>query len=494
MTTVLIVFLLACAASVVGTRLVMRLAWHFGVVDRPDGVRRLHARPTPRLGGVAIYAAFVLPLALLFCAGRWTLMAGVLHEHLRQFAGLLAGASCALLLGVVDDVLNLRAGWKLVWQIVIGTLATAAGFGIHVLSVPFGGAVSLGPLAHPVTVLWFVACMNAINFLDGLDGLATGASLFVGLTLFLVCLHGGNWLGLVLMAAFSGAALGFLFFNFPPARIFLGDSGSMLLGFLVAAISLLGATMKAEAAVALLVPVVALGLPVFDTSLAILRRWYHRVPLATPDRGHVHHVLVSMGYSPRRAVLALYGVCIVLGLAALLITVGRNEVVMLVTGALAITAFMSIRLFSGMTPAKVAARVLDDQRRRGDLSRAWAIVDRATRRMAAAGDADGVWRACRDALAESGLGCCGVTLRLAEGGREFAWAPGAAPAAPGRRDRLTLRMVLASSGRDVGLLCVEDCGIDAAATPEIIGLLVRLRDGLAEHLERIAASERSAES
>lgn len=493
MTTVLIVFLLACAAASAGTMLVARLAWRLGVVDRPDGVRHLHARPTPRLGGVAIYAAFVLPLALLFFAGRWTLLAGVLHEHLRQSVCLLAGATCALLLGVADDVLNLRAAWKFLWQVVIGSVAYAGGFTIDAVSVPFDGAISLGVFAYPATVLWFVACMNAINFLDGLDGLATGASLFVGMTLFLVCLHAGNWLGLVLMASFSGAALGFLFFNFPPARIFLGDSGSMLLGFLLAAISLLGATMKAEAAVALLIPVVALGLPVFDTSLAILRRWYHRVPLSTPDRGHVHHVLVSMGYSPRRAVLALYGVCILLGAAALLITVGRNEVVMLVTGALAITAFMSIRLFSGMTPGKVVARVVADQRRRQDLSRAWSVVDRATRRMAAARSVDEVWASCRDALGETGLGCTAVTLRLAAdpGGRE--WRPADSPSACGAGDRLTLRLELVRGGRELGVLSLEVCGMDASAVPEIAGLFGRLRDGLAEHVERVAAPGRSAQ-
>ena len=184
--------------------------------------------------------------------------------------------------------------------------------------------------------------MNAVNLMDGLDGLAAGVCLFVSLTLFLVSLHFRNVLAMLLMSCFSGAVFGFLLFNFYPAKIFLGDSGSMLLGFLVGALSLIGSTRKAETAIALLIPVVALGVPIFDTSLTILRRWYKKFPIGSPDRQHIHHVLLSMGYSHPRAVLTLYVTTMVLGGAALLYL--RHPIVFLALGLTVFPVAFAINL------------------------------------------------------------------------------------------------------------------------------------------------------
>jgi UDP-GlcNAc:undecaprenyl-phosphate GlcNAc-1-phosphate transferase len=268
MTTILMAFILAFLVAVVATRIVIELALRWGVVDKPDGYRKVHKQSTPRLGGLAVYMAFLAPLAALSLFPSVSTVSELLLnlETFPKLVGLVVGGTLALVLGIVDDVFDLRPRWKLLWQIVIACVVYTTGFKIEGIGNPFGGdSIWLGNLSIPITVFWFVACMNAVNLLDGIDGLAAGASVFVGLTLFLVSLLFSNILGMFLMACLSGAAMGFLVFNFPPARIFLGDSGSLLLGFLIAALSLMGATLKTSTAVALFVPVVALGLPIFGT-------------------------------------------------------------------------------------------------------------------------------------------------------------------------------------------------------------------------------------
>ena len=273
MTTCLAVFVVSFLLAAILTNGVRMSASTLGLVDKPDNFRKLHKRAVPRLGGIGIFLAFFIPLAFLYFFHRNPVSDLLLYRPI-QLAGLLGGSALALLVGLVDDLRDLRAGWKLLFQIIAASIAWATGLSIEAISNPFGGPLVLGLYSYPVTVLWFVICMNAVNLMDGLDGLAAGVCLFVSLTLFLVSLHFRNVLAMLLMSCFSGAVFGFLLFNFYPAKIFLGDSGSMLLGFLVGALSLIGSTRKAETAIALLIPVVALGVPIFDTSLTILRRWY----------------------------------------------------------------------------------------------------------------------------------------------------------------------------------------------------------------------------
>jgi UDP-GlcNAc:undecaprenyl-phosphate GlcNAc-1-phosphate transferase len=201
------------------------------------------------------------------------------------------------------------------------------------VSNPFGGAFQLGWLALPVTLFWFLGCMNAINLIDGMDGLAAGVVFFASGTLFAASLLFGNLPTAILCAALAGTVLGFLFFNFHPASIFLGDSGSLLLGFLLACIGLRGAQ-KSQMVVALLIPVVALGLPIFDTALAVVRRRLKALPISCSDRQHIHHKLLDMGLSRRRAVLILYAACLGFGGLALLMAAARS--------ILAATAFISL--------------------------------------------------------------------------------------------------------------------------------------------------------
>jgi len=291
-------------------------------MDHPDGFRKLQKRPVPRLGGLAVYAAF-------FCA----LSAGALVpcKHGRpaiDLAGsevwaLFLGGTASVLLGAWDDVRGLRARWKLLALAGISCAMYAAGYRIDAVSTPFGAPLQLGVLAFPVTVFWFLGCMNAMNLIDGLDGLATGVCACVATTVLIASLMFGNTTAAVLSSALVGASLGFLVFNFTPASIFLGDSGSYLLGFLIASIGLRGAE-KSSTVVALTIPLIAVGLPVMDTALAILRRWSRALPLSTCDRQHIHHKLLNAGFSQRQAVLLMYVGCIVLASFALLLTATRN--------------------------------------------------------------------------------------------------------------------------------------------------------------------------
>jgi UDP-GlcNAc:undecaprenyl-phosphate GlcNAc-1-phosphate transferase len=228
-------------------------------------------------------------------------------------------------LGFVDDVRGIRSLYKLLAQVAVAVLAFSCGFRIEHISLPFLGTAQMGIFALPVTVLWIVGIVNAVNLIDGLDGLAGGVVFFAALTNFVVAHISGNVFVAALMACVLGAVLGFLFYNFNPARIFMGDSGSYFLGFVLATSAIsAGQDQKTTTTVALLVPIIALGVPIFDTLFAIVRRFLERRPLFAPDRSHIHHRLVDMGMTQRRAVLVLYGASIALAVAAIVVSLGRD--------------------------------------------------------------------------------------------------------------------------------------------------------------------------
>ena len=275
----------------------------------------------PRLGGIAIALASACTLLMLLRVESSVGMV-VQAEPLRVL-GLLGGALIVFVVGVLDDTRRVRALYKLYAQVAAATLAYLCGFRIDAISTSLGNSVSMGIFGLPVTILWIVGIVNAINLIDGLDGLAAGIVFFAGrLTTFVVAYISGNVLVAVVMASTLGAVVGFLFFNFNPARIFMGDSGSYFLGFLLGTSSIGG--YKASTAVALLVPMIALGVPIFDTCFTVVRRFIERRPLFSPDRGHIHHRLLDMGLTHRRAVLTLYGVSIVFTVTAIAISVGRE--------------------------------------------------------------------------------------------------------------------------------------------------------------------------
>jgi UDP-GlcNAc:undecaprenyl-phosphate/decaprenyl-phosphate GlcNAc-1-phosphate transferase len=316
-----VVWALMIAIAVVATLtpLVRLLALRLGAVS-PSGGRHVHERSIPRLGGIAMVVAFFAPLLILWRADA--VIGAVLDQESLRLVGLFGGGLLMCAVGVIDDTRGLRALHKLCAQIAVALFAYRCGFSIHTVYVPFVGDLAMGVFAVPVTVLWIVGVVNAVNLIDGLDGLAAGVVFFAAITNLLVAWLGGAVFIALLSAATAGAVLGFLFYNFNPARIFMGDSGSYFLGFVLAVTSLI--SQKASTAVSLLVPVVALGVPIIDTLFAMVRRILERRPVFSPDRGHIHHRLLDMGITHRRAVLIIYGFSVAFTVAALGISIGRS--------------------------------------------------------------------------------------------------------------------------------------------------------------------------
>jgi UDP-GlcNAc:undecaprenyl-phosphate GlcNAc-1-phosphate transferase len=338
MVTVLTVFLLAALVALVVTPPVSAAARRLGVLDRPSE-RKVHGEPIPRAGGVAIFVAVAVSLGAPFLYGT------SLSEHVSWDAPRLAfwlGALLVFGLGLWDDVKRLRPRVKLLIQVGGALVAYLGGARIHGLVLPWGPAWELGWLSLPVTVFWFVLLMNAMNLIDGLDGLAAGVSLFACVVLGTLCVTAGRMVEAFGFAAIAGACLGFLRYNFNPASVFMGDSGAYLLGYLMAGMSILG-SLKSQAAVAILIPIVALGVPLMDTMLATVRRFLLGAGVFKADRDHLHHRLVRMGFTHQRAVLVIYGVTVGLGVVSLVLVYLRDFRAGLVLLLLGVIAVLAIR-------------------------------------------------------------------------------------------------------------------------------------------------------
>jgi UDP-GlcNAc:undecaprenyl-phosphate GlcNAc-1-phosphate transferase len=322
MRTYIAAFVASAVVAAILTPLIRFLAIRVGAVSPPGG-RHIHRAAIPRLGGIAIFVAFLVPVASLFFIDSGVGL--IVFKQGAQAVGLIVGASAMALVGVIDDTRGLRAIYKLAVQVVVACVAFGCGLRIEVITLPVFGNVAMGVFALPATVLWITGIVNAVNLIDGLDGLAAGVVLFAGITNFVIATMAGSVFIAFMMAALGGAVLGFLLFNFNPARIFMGDSGSYLLGYVLATTALVAdVSTKASTAVSLLVPCLALGVPIFDTLFTMVRRYLERRPMFSPDRGHLHHRLIDMGLTHRRAVLTIYGVSIVFSVSAIAITFGHG--------------------------------------------------------------------------------------------------------------------------------------------------------------------------
>jgi UDP-GlcNAc:undecaprenyl-phosphate GlcNAc-1-phosphate transferase len=277
-----------------------------GAVDVPDE-RKIHNDATPHLGGIAIYLAFLIGIGMAFIIFKGQ----VLKEFIQLLMGLFIGGTIILALGLYDDLKGAGALIKLPVQIIAALVLIKFGFVIRFLTNPFGPPFSLGWLAIPVTIIWVVALTNAINWIDGLDGLATGVTFIASLTLFFVAIQSRNIVLALLAICMAGATLGFLRYNFPPARIFMGDTGSNFLGFVLAAAGIVG-SQKGTVTVTLLVPIVLLLVPLVDSSFAVIRRALRGIYIFRPDTEHIHHRLLNLGLSQRKVVLSLYLITVAL--------------------------------------------------------------------------------------------------------------------------------------------------------------------------------------
>ncbi len=332
---VLYALLLAAVVSFAATPLVKSLSVKIGAIDVPKDNRRMHDHPIPRCGGLAIFFGFMVSALLL-----------VPIDTPRQ--GMLLGAVVIVILGVFDDKFSLPAMLKFVVQIIAALIAVLAGNRIDVLSNPniFSDNPywSLGVLAVPFTVIWIVAITNAVNLIDGLDGLACGVSTISASSMLIIALLVTETDVAVIMAALAGACIGFLPYNFNPAKIFMGDTGATFLGFIMAVMSVQG-MFKMAGIISFVVPFLVLGLPIFDVSFAVIRRVSHGQSPMTPDRGHVHHRLIDMGFSQKQAVGVLYVVSAILGLSAVVLTASSALRAMVFLGAMGIAGAIAWHVF-----------------------------------------------------------------------------------------------------------------------------------------------------
>jgi UDP-N-acetylmuramyl pentapeptide phosphotransferase/UDP-N-acetylglucosamine-1-phosphate transferase len=311
----LAIFLVSLVLAFILTRSVRDFATVRGWVAVPSQERHLHSAPLPRLGGVAIFISFALSMgiAVALAQSRSSLHAVL---SLKMFLTIFAPASLVFLLGVYDDIRGAGPYLKFGVQGLAATMLFVGGLRIVDIPVLFGSHRLPGFVGLPITILWVVAITNAFNLIDGLDGLAAGSALFSTLVAFVVSLSYGPSLVTVTTIALAGAILGFLRYNFNPATIFLGDSGSLFIGFVLSALALEGAQ-KAPTIVAVAIPVVSFGLPILETSLSVIRRLISGRPVFTADREHIHHKLLQHGMTHRQVVILLYGVSAIFAMLSL---------------------------------------------------------------------------------------------------------------------------------------------------------------------------------
>jgi UDP-GlcNAc:undecaprenyl-phosphate GlcNAc-1-phosphate transferase len=315
--TFLALFLSATFISLMATPFLRRWCQKRGWMDEPqrDG-RRLHRRPVPRLGGIAVYAAVIVPIGTLIVSH--SAVVPRLLEARAQALMVLLPATLMLLFGIYDDLRNADSRFKFLAQALCAALFYAMGGRIAALFVPGFGTLELPALvSFGVTLIWIIGITNAFNLIDGLDGLAVGASLFAATVMLIVALSFGNVFASIILLTLAGALIGFLRYNFNPASIFLGDSGSLFIGFLLATLSVLG-SQKASTAVAVAIPLMAFALPVVDTGFAMARRFASGRPIFAGDREHIHHKLLERGLSQKQVALILYAACAFFGVIALL--------------------------------------------------------------------------------------------------------------------------------------------------------------------------------
>lgn len=310
--------LTSAALSLLLTPLVRNLAWRFGLVDQPDQQRKMHVAPTPRMGGVAIAVSVVVAYALLLLV---RLSSGhIIWADLPLVIKLAPAFAIVFMVGLTDDIVTLSPMLKLAGQVVAAVYAWGNGIHVNALDGHAFGA----PVGFLVTILWIVACTNAINLIDGVDGLAAGVSFFALLTMAGAALLDHNFALALAAVPLAGAVLGFLPYNYHPASVFLGDSGSLTLGFLLGCFGAVWSE-KSTTMIGLAAPLLVLTVPIVDLCTSIVRRFLRGRPIFRGDRAHIHHKLLALGLGPRHVDLVIYGICAVGSIAALLLTVYHDR-------------------------------------------------------------------------------------------------------------------------------------------------------------------------
>jgi len=299
-------FIISLAVTLITTPIVKKIALKFDIVDKPDG-RKVHKKAMPYLGGISI--------ALGFFAGYLYLIPKIDSLHVSSLTAFIIGGIIILVIGIIDDKYSLSPKYKLLWQTLVAVLVVVSGFEISFIQLPIIGRIEFGWLSIPITIIWIVGITNAINLLDGLDGLASGVSSIALCSMLIMSILNVQLLAIGFSVILLGGTIGFLFFNVHPAKIFMGDSGSMFIGYTMAIISILG-LFKSLTIFSLIVPIIILAVPIFDTSFAIIRRISKRQKISTPDKLHLHHQLLKLGFGHRTTVFIIYIISLFFGAAA----------------------------------------------------------------------------------------------------------------------------------------------------------------------------------
>ena len=505
--TYLLIFAVAFMGCVLVTPFVTRIAGWLGAIDRPDQFRRIHKGATPRLGGLGL--AFSVPLAIAVAAiggyfQDWT-------EYPRWLGSLVPigiSALIILVVGVVDDTHEMRPRLKLFGQASAVMVLYFGGIRIdsitilHLtvpldspsITIPFlGQGITVALPGLLVTMLWFLACMNIWNLIDGMDGLASGVGLLVSGTLALVAIWLENPTVAILAAALAGSLAGFLLYNWHPACIFLGDSGSLLIGLLIGVVGVQG-SLKEGATISILFPILAMGLPITDTAMAIFRRWVRNLPLSSADRRHVHHLLIGLGLNPRQAAGLLY--CFSAGLCGVVLlgVVFKNEILALVMGLSGCLAFLLIltsrRDELATLRADFQSRLARGKQERFAAKVTWEAIQRIELCETMVGIRD-VMNAATTKLGCENLGLIcrrdGRAIYESEGFKMGEWREPKAMSGPIATFRL-------SSGRDLHLLVSLHQTADSALEADIaFRFTQRLSLASAERMERLFSEASSLE-
>jgi len=416
----------AFAISLILTPIFRDVFRSYGVVDQPDTTRKLHKYPIPRVGGMAIASAYVACFFLV------PLITHRPFEQLSLVWDLLPAVGVIFAVGIIDDLFGLKP-----WQKLLGQLAGAGlayWSGVRVLDV--AGISTQSWWSLPVTLLWLLTCTNAFNLVDGMDGLAAGVGVFATLTMFIAAMMHGNMPLALATLPLAGCLLGFLCYNFNPATIFLGDSGSLLIGFLLGCYGVIW-SQKSATLLGMTAPLMAVSIPLIDVALAIARRVIRRQPIFSADRGHIHHRLLDRGLTPKRAVLVLYGVCGLVAAFSLLQSFSRdNQFSGIIILLFLIVAWIGVQHL-GYAEFSVAGRMLFSGNFPGNL-RAQLDLHTLQKQLESASSVDDCWRAVSEACGKFGFRCVRMNANgLSFDGLEFG----------GSADKFwTLRVPLGSTG------------------------------------------------
>ncbi len=337
MRTYLTSFIVSFLFVLAVTPFLIKMGIKHGFVDKVDQ-RKIHQGVIPRIGGIGISVGTLFPLFLLYFYNNFVSRA--LFGSIENVVVIIFGGLSISIMGLFDDIKGLPAKFKFLFQIALAIIAIYCGFSINAMSTPWG-VIQLGWVGHVITVLWIVGIINAFNLIDGMDGLSSGVSFFACITIMSLSIVNGYMFVALVSAALAGAVVGFLVYNFNPAKIFMGDAGSMFIGYVLAVLSLKNQS-KGHTIVSMLVPIIAMGLPILDTTLAFLRRFLRNQSIFSADKQHIHHILLSKGLNQRKVVFMLYGISVVFTALAMLLIFQKDIEAFLVIVVFSIVIFVIV--------------------------------------------------------------------------------------------------------------------------------------------------------